>query len=115
MPDELTMIYYFQENLKLFIKIKIEQQNRKSVNFEKLIQKSVNAKAIAGLKSIIMVQDSDLCCSQGHCLSNSITSKMQTEKITTKDFSRPQKLKIKDLKSILSHNNIAELAKKENK
>ena len=49
------MIYYFWEGFKLSIKIEIKQQNRESVNFEEIVQKTINVEAKAGLKSSIMV------------------------------------------------------------
>ena len=56
----------------------MEQQNRESMNFEEMVQRAVNVKAKAGLKSSIMVWDSDIHCHQGHCASNSIASNVQT-------------------------------------
>ena len=70
------MICYFQEGLKPSIKVKIEQQDWESVNFEEMVQKAVNAKAKAGLRSTTMVRDSDIRCSRGHRPSNNTTSKM---------------------------------------
>ena len=78
-----------------------------------MVQKTVNTKVKTGLKSIIIVQDLDICCFSGYCPSNNITSKTQIQKTTTKDFSRPEKPKTKDLKSASLYNDIVELAKKE--
>ena len=115
MPDKLTIICYFQEDLKPSIKIQIEQQDRESVNFEEMVQKTVNAEAKAGLKSTIMVRDSDIYWLQGHCPSNNTALKVYTQETTAKDFSCPNKPKIKNPKSVPPYNNPAELAKKENK
>ena len=49
------MICYFRESLKSFIKFEIEQQNQESVNFEKIVQRAVNAEAKASLRSTIIV------------------------------------------------------------
>ena len=57
----------------------------------------------------------DICCSQGHCPSNKIALKMQTQGTTAKDFSCPEEPKTKDLKSVPLRNNLAEPAKKKNK
>ena len=46
------------------------------MNFEEMIQKTVNIEAKAGLRSNIMVQNLDICCSQGHRLSNNTTLKI---------------------------------------
>ena len=79
MPNELIIIYYFHEDLKLSIKVKMEQQDKKSVNFEEMMQKIVNAEAKVGLKSTIMIRDLDICYPQNHCLFNNIFSKIQTQ------------------------------------
>ena len=93
----------------------MEQQDRESVNFEEMVQKAINAKAKTGLKSIIMVRDSDICCPRGHCLSNNTTSKVQTQETAAKDFSHSEKPKTKNPKSVTSRDNPAELAKKKDK
>ena len=49
------MIYYFRNGFKPFIKVKMEQEDRESVNFEEMVQRAINAEAKAGLKSTIMV------------------------------------------------------------
>ena len=49
------MICYFREDLKLSIKVKIEQQDWESVNFEEIVQKAVNVEVKAGLRSSTMV------------------------------------------------------------
>ena len=109
------MICYFQKGLKPSIKVKMEQQNRESVNFEKIVQKAVNAEAKAGLRSTILVRDSNIYCSQSHCPFNNIVSKIQTKETIAKDFSRSEKPKIKDPKLVFLCDNIANPAKKEYK
>ena len=109
------MICYFQKGLKLFIKIEIKQQDRKFVNFEEIVQRAVNAEAKASPRSTIMVRDLDIHCPQSHCLSNNTALKVQTQETTVKDSSYPKKPKTKDLKSVPLHDNLAELAKKEDK
>ena len=78
-----------------------------------MVQKAVNAKAKAGLRSGIMVWDSDACCSRGHPLSHNTSSNVQTQ--GSKDFFRSDEIKSKDLKSAPSRNNMAESLKKDNK
>ena len=80
-----------------------------------MVQRAVNKKAKASLKSTIMVWDLDIHCSQSHCLFNNTILKVQTQRITAKDYSRLEKPKTKDLKSAFLHGNIVELAKKKNK
>ena len=74
--NELTMIGYFREGLKPSIKVEMEQQDRKSINFKEMIQRAVNTEVKAGLKSSIMVRDSDICCLKSYCLSSSIAPKV---------------------------------------
>ena len=71
------------------------------MNFEEIVQKAVNAKAKAGLRSSIMVWDPDICCPKSHCSFNITASKVQTQKITAKD-SHPKELKIKEARLTLS-------------
>ena len=81
-----------------------------------MVQKTVNTEVKAGQKSSIMVRDLDIYCLRSHRSSNSIASKVQTQGIITKDFSRPEELKAKEIKSVYA--NVAEPskpAKKENK
>ena len=49
------MIYYFWEDLKSFIKVEIEQQDRKYMNFEEMVQKTVNAETKTNLRSSTMI------------------------------------------------------------
>ena len=80
-----------------------------------MVQKTVNVEAKAGLRSTTMVRDLDICCPWGHRPSNNTISKVQTQGTAIKDFSRPEKPKTKDLKSVPLHNDPAEPAKKEDK
>ena len=70
------MIYYFQEGLKFFIKVEIKQQDQESMNFEEMMQKTVNAEAKPGLGSSTMVRNLDIYYPRGYCLSNSTASKV---------------------------------------
>ena len=72
------MICYFREDLKPFIKVKIKQQDRESMNFKEMVQKTVNVEAKAGLKSRTIVQDSDICYPRGYYPFNNTASKVQT-------------------------------------
>ena len=92
------MICYFRRGLKPSIKVEIEQQDRKSMEFKEMVQRIVNAEAKAGLRSSTMVRDSDIYCPRGHCPSNSTASKVQTQGITGKESnpkeSRPKEFKL---------------------
>ena len=49
------MICYLQKELKSFIKSKMEEQGQESINFKKIMQKTINIKAKAGLRLNIIV------------------------------------------------------------
>ena len=67
------------------------------MNFEEMVQKTVNIEAKVGLRSSIIVWDSDIYCLKDHRFSNSTTSKVQTQKTTAKE-SKPEESKPKELK-----------------
>ena len=50
-----------------------------------MMQKTVNAKAKAGLRSSIIVRDLDSHCLRGHCLSQNTFAKVQTQGLTAKE------------------------------
>ena len=112
-PNKLTMICYFREGLKPSIKVKMEQQDRESMDFEEMVQQAVNTEAKAGLRSSTMVRDSDACYPRGHRPSHNTSSKVQTQ--GSKDFSRTEEPKPKDLKSAPSCDDMAEPAKKKDR
>ena len=93
----------------------MKQQDRESVNFEEIVQKTINVEAKVGLKSIIMVRDLDIHCFQGHYPSKNTVSKVQTKKIAAKNFSPSKEPKTKDSKSIPPHDNTTEPATKKDK
>lgn len=95
------MICYFRKSLKLSVKIEIEQQDQKAISFEEIMQKAVNAKSKASLRSSIIVHNSDIYYPRGHCHSNSTTSKVQTQKTIAND-SHPEESKVKEIKSTFS-------------
>ena len=87
------------------------------MDFEEMVQRAINAESKAGLKSSTIVRDSDIRYPRGHRSSNSITSKVQTQGITTKD-SHPEKPKVKITKPIPSRakaSDFSEQARKERK
>ena len=102
-PDKLTMICYFREGLKLSIKVEMEQQDRKSMDFEEMVQRTVNAEDKAGLRSSTMVRESDARCLRGHRPSHNTSSKVQTQETTAKEprikESKPKKAKLTDGKN----------------
>ena len=70
------------------------------MDFEEIVQKAVNAESKAGLRSSVMVGDSDIRCPRGHRSSNSTASKVQTKGTTAKD-SYQEKPKVKKVKHTL--------------
>ena len=86
------------------------------MNFEEMVQKTINAKVKAGLKSSAIVQDSDIRCPRDHHLSNSTASKVQTKQTTVKE-SRSKEFRLKEAKSVkektsaLLQTNVAESSK----
>ena len=109
------MICYFRESLKPFIKVKMEQQDRKSMDFQEMAQKIVNAEAKIGLRSSIIVRDSDPHCPRGHRPSHNTSSTVQIQDSSHKNLSHIKKPKNKVLKSTPPCGNMAEPVKKEDK
>ena len=97
------MICYFRKGLKPFIKVKIEQQDRKSMDFEKIVQRTVNVEAKMGLRSSSIVRYLDTYCLQSHRPSNSTTSKVQIQGTTAKDSFCPEEPKTKERKSVCTN------------
>ena len=62
-----------------------------------MVQKAVNAKAKAGLKSSIIIRDADFCYYRGYCLSQNTSTKVQTQGSTAKE-SKPKESRPKDSK-----------------
>ena len=109
------MICYFREGLKPSIKVDMEQQDRESMDFEEMGQRTVNAEAKAGLRASTMVQDSDIRCPRGYRPSNSTAAKVQTQ--GTKD-SHPEEPKVKEIRPTLFRaeaSKLSEQARKEKK
>ena len=76
--NELTMICYFREDFKPSIKVKMEQQDRESMDFEEMMQRAINVEVKVGLRSSTMIQESDICYPRGHRPSHNTSSKVQT-------------------------------------
>ena len=114
-PNELIMICYFREGLKLSIKVEMEQQDQESTNFEEIVQSAANAEVKASLRSSTMVRDLDIRYSRSHRPSYNTFSKVQTQSSSHKDSPCSKKPKPKDPKPAPSSDNAAELAKKEDR
>ena len=109
------MICYFQEDLKPFIKVKIEHQNRESTNFQEMVQRAVNVEAKASLRSSTIVRELDASCPRGHHPSHNTSFKVQTQGSSHKDSPRSEEPKPKDSKPASSRDDTAEPVKKEDK
>ena len=60
------MICYYHEELKFSIKVEIDQQDREPLNFQEMVQRTVNAEAKVGIKFSTIVRDRDGYCLRGH-------------------------------------------------
>ena len=58
-PTKSTIVRYFEEDLKPFIKGKIDQDVTHLNNYEKLVAKRVKAETKAGLQPSFHIQESD--------------------------------------------------------
>lgn len=61
-PTELTMIWYFWEELKPLIKAEIDQRGRELESFEELVDRAVKAKAKAALQLGSYACETDYRC-----------------------------------------------------
>ena len=85
------------------------------MDFEEIVQRAVNTEAKVGLRSSTMIRDSNARCARGHRPSHNTSSKVQTKGSSHKNSPRFEEPKSKDPKPALSHDNAAELAKKEDR
>ena len=70
------MICYFWKSLKPSIKVKMEQQDRESMDFKEIVQKAINVKVKVGLRSSIIVWDLDARCPRDYHPSHNTSSKV---------------------------------------
>ena len=61
-PEEGTMIWYFQEGLRLLIRVKIEQRGWELDSFKELVKKAVEAEAKATLRPRSYARKTDWYC-----------------------------------------------------
>ena len=99
--EEATIIRYFWKNFKHSIKVEIKQTDQVLISFKKTIQRAINVKAKASLRSNIIVWDLDAHCPRGHRLSYTILVKVQTQRFIAKEF-KPKESKPKNSKSTKS-------------
>ena len=81
----------------------MKQPDWEFVNFEKMMQRAVNAKAKTDLRSNAMVRDLDAHCPRSHCFTHATLVKVQTQGFNTKE-SKPKEFWPKELKSAKSKN-----------
>ena len=62
-----------------------------------MVQKMINVKTRASLRSNIIVWDADSCCLRSHCLFQNTFAKIQTQDSTAKK-SKPEEFRLKDSK-----------------
>ena len=78
---KVTMIRYSEEGLKPSIKAKIDQNDSRLIDYEKLIAKAVRAKAKAGLRPSSYIRETDLSCLQGNRPAHTTAYKVQTQRV----------------------------------
>ena len=78
-PTKITMVRYFEEDLKLSIKAEMDQNNSQLIDYEELIVKAVKAEAKAGLRLSVYVQKTDLSCLRGNQPAHTTAHKVQTQ------------------------------------
>ena len=94
--EEGTMIWYFREGLRPSVRVETEQCGREVNSFEELVEKAVDARAKAALRSRSCARETDQHCIQG---SRPSAAKTSTQSQPMKDQrveerkSRPQKSK----------------------
>ena len=91
----------------------MKQQDQESMDFEEMVQRAINAKSKAGLRSSAMVRDLDICCPWSHRSSNITASKVQTQGKSVKEpcleESRPKEAKLpKKMATASPRANVAE-------
>ena len=78
-PTEVTIVRYFEKDLKPSIKAEIDQEHSQLINYEELIAKAVRAKARADLRPSSYVRETDLSCLQGNRPAYTTAHKIQTQ------------------------------------
>ena len=109
------MICYFWDGLKPSIKVEMEEKDRVSMDFVKMVQRAVNAEAKAGLRSSTMIRQSDAHCPKNYRPSYNTFSKVQTQGSSHKDSPHSEEPKPKDPKPAPVHDNAVEPAKKKDR
>lgn len=75
---KLTMVRYFEEDLKLSIKAEIDQDAHQLDSFEDLVTKTVKAKIKAGLRPNLYVCKTDYYCPQRSWLAHLSAYRIKT-------------------------------------
>lgn len=66
----------YDTDIILFIKVKIEQQNRVSISFKRIIQKIINIKTKTNFKSYAIIYNLNFYYLKSYCLSYNISIKV---------------------------------------
>ena len=78
-PTEVTMVRYFEEDLKPSIKAEIDQDNSQLINYEELVAKAVKDEAKAGLRPSSYMRETDLSYLRGNRPAHTTTHKVQMQ------------------------------------
>ena len=87
-PTELTIVRYFEKNLKPYIKAEIDQDTTHLDNYEELIAKAVKTEAKAGLQPSFYVRKTDIQVLQRSQPAYTTAHKVQTQKASHRDDSK---------------------------
>ena len=91
-PTKVTMVRYFEEDLKPSIKAEMGQDDSQLINYKELVVKAVRFEAKTGLRPSSYVQKTDLNCLQRNRPDHTTTHKVQTQKAVNRgDDSRTSK------------------------
>ena len=78
-PTELTMVRYFEEDLKPSIKAEMDQDATHLDNYEELVAKAVRAETKAGLRPCSYMRETDIQVLRGSRPAHTTAHKVQTQ------------------------------------
>lgn len=82
---KLTMIQYFQEDLKPSIEAKMDQRGRELDSFKELVERAVEAQTKGALQPVSYTHKTDQHCLRENRLAHINVAKAKTQKIMVKD------------------------------
>lgn len=110
-PTESIMIRYFEEGLKLFIKVKMDQDATHLDIYKELVAKAVKTKTKVGMQPSLYIQETNLNCPWENQSAYATAHKVQTKGFSKDSHKDNQTGEPKGFNS--QHSNNAEESKKE--